>query len=567
MPYSAGKFPDSWKNVPEGVRSKAVEILNALLKGGKMEEGIAIATALKQAREFIAAHNDDTNWEEFMAEVTKEHSMRKFSAKRKITNEEDYMALSREEMLVKCKKDHPDWTAAEHEAWADKMMKKKEGAYQDDEDHIMEYSNAIKGVEIFSTGTHNGDEYTEEDLEQIVTAFKELDYKPAIKVGHTKDNEEKTSTPAYGWVRNLRKVGTKLVADFEDMHDSVVEAIRKRLYDRVSSEIYFNLKRTAKDGVQKIYAKALKAVALLGAEVPAVSNLVPLHKMEFAEQDSFEGVGAFEADLEIPTETLVDTLAQRVAGMINLMKEYDMSKHAEKIAALQAQVAEFNTKMAEMKKKKAEDMDDDDKALMKKLSEDLSKTEAEIKALSEDETDIEQMRKDLSAANAKAEAATAEAKKTNERLAKLEQASRAEKLGSKVKECKVPAFQPGLEALYSYALEHGDATVKLYAKDKEGKTISEDKPLTDMIDGLVSQINAQHEKLFKALAFTGKQEKTDGTIVDTGGDVSAEVDIKVKAYQAEHKDKKIGYSAAMKLVLASDEDLAKRYSEQQGRAQ
>ena len=191
MPYSAGKFPDSWKNVPEGVRSKAVEILNALLKGGKMEEGIAIATALKQAREFIAAHNDDTNWEEFMAEVTKEHSMRKFSAKRKITNEEDYMALSREEMLVKCKKDHPDWTAAEHEAWADKMMKKKEGAYQDDEDHIMEYSNAIKGVEIFSTGTHNGDEYTEEDLEQIVTAFKELDYKPAIKVGHTKDNEER----------------------------------------------------------------------------------------------------------------------------------------------------------------------------------------------------------------------------------------------------------------------------------------------------------------------------------------------------------------------------------------
>ena len=140
--------------------------------------------------------------------------------------------------------------------------------------------NAIRNVEIFAAGQWNGDTYTERDLDDMVSAFRELDYRPALKLGHTKDAP---GAPAYGWIENLRRVGRKLVADFVDMHDSVVNAIRKRAYSRVSSEIYFNLKRGG-----KTFARALKAVALLGAEVPAVANLVPLHTMEVADW-TFEG--------------------------------------------------------------------------------------------------------------------------------------------------------------------------------------------------------------------------------------------------------------------------------------
>ena len=228
MPYSSGKFPPSWKNLDASMRSKAVEVLNALLKDG-MAEGKAIPIALSRAREFVKNHAATPTMDELMA---------------------------------KCKKDHPDWTPAQHKAWAEEQMKKHS-------EYAEQHTNAIRGIEVFAAGTHNGDVYTEADLDEMVRAHGELDFRPALKVGHTKDSP---GAPAYGWVRNLRRVGQKLVADFTDMHDSVVDAIRKRAYDRVSSEVYFNLNRGGKK-----FGRALKAVALLGADVPAVAGLVPLH--------------------------------------------------------------------------------------------------------------------------------------------------------------------------------------------------------------------------------------------------------------------------------------------------
>jgi len=52
MPWYNGDYPPSYKNQPEKLRSKAVEIANELLSHG-VEEGIAIATGLKRAREFF----------------------------------------------------------------------------------------------------------------------------------------------------------------------------------------------------------------------------------------------------------------------------------------------------------------------------------------------------------------------------------------------------------------------------------------------------------------------------------------------------------------------------------
>jgi uncharacterized protein YdaT len=50
MPWYNGDYPPSYKNQPLLLREKAVEIANALLQEG-VEEGIAIATGLKRARE------------------------------------------------------------------------------------------------------------------------------------------------------------------------------------------------------------------------------------------------------------------------------------------------------------------------------------------------------------------------------------------------------------------------------------------------------------------------------------------------------------------------------------
>lgn len=53
MPWYNGDYPPSYKNQPVKLRDKAIEIANALLKEG-VEEGIAIATGLKRAREFFS---------------------------------------------------------------------------------------------------------------------------------------------------------------------------------------------------------------------------------------------------------------------------------------------------------------------------------------------------------------------------------------------------------------------------------------------------------------------------------------------------------------------------------
>lgn len=50
MPWYYGDYPPSYKNQPSPIREKAVEIANALLQEG-VQEGIAIATGLKRARE------------------------------------------------------------------------------------------------------------------------------------------------------------------------------------------------------------------------------------------------------------------------------------------------------------------------------------------------------------------------------------------------------------------------------------------------------------------------------------------------------------------------------------
>nr|WP_294933017.1 hypothetical protein [uncultured Flavobacterium sp.] len=52
MPWYNGDYPPSYKNQPPELREKAVEIANALLQDGA-EEGIAIATGLKQPRELL----------------------------------------------------------------------------------------------------------------------------------------------------------------------------------------------------------------------------------------------------------------------------------------------------------------------------------------------------------------------------------------------------------------------------------------------------------------------------------------------------------------------------------
>lgn len=190
--------------------------------------------------------------------------------------------------------------------------------------------------------------------------------------------------------------------------------------------------------------------------------------------------------------------------------------------------------------------DDKAKAVqIKTLSEQIAAVSAEIKTLSiADDTERT--------------AQAAAIKAANDRIAELEADVRRRSVAEKVATVKVPAFRPGFEAMYAYALTHAAEKVRVYTKDKDGKETSEEQTLVQITDAFVKQVNSQAEKLFNTLATTGAQPREDGT---QDKDPGVELDRKVKAYQAAHPEVK-DYLDALAAVRAADPELVRRYNEQ-----
>lgn len=196
----------------------------------------------------------------------------------------------------------------------------------------------INGVEIFASGTWNGDPYTDKDLDQMVESYKATKdtLKPYLKLGHD-DGQKLTQEdgfPALGWVQNIRRVGSKLVADFKGIPKKVYELIKAGGYRRVSSEIYFDVELNGKR-----WPKALKAVALLGGDTPAVQNLQDIMSLYSLKEAAFESeaeVKSYEHDTgDLQKEEQTMTIEQ-------LQKELDETK--KKLAESEAKVAEFAAK-------------------------------------------------------------------------------------------------------------------------------------------------------------------------------------------------------------------------------
>lgn len=161
----------------------------------------------------------------------------------------------------------------------------------------------LKDVEIFSAGTYKIDEdttvtYTDEDVQSIVDNTNKLiadgKHNPPGKLGHdgAQAFAAASGLPAIGWAENLRRVGSKLIADFKQVPELAYKALEKGLYKKISSEIYHEKASKKEFDVE---GKVLRAVAFLGADVPKVKGLAAflaeVGKAQAAvEQDNFSVV-------------------------------------------------------------------------------------------------------------------------------------------------------------------------------------------------------------------------------------------------------------------------------------
>jgi hypothetical protein len=137
---------------------------------------------------------------------------------------------------------------------------------------------SVTGVEIMATGTWNGDEYSEQDLDDLVSAYAagNAGIDPPVKLGHPSDQSllNNSGLPAAGYVAALRREGATLLADLRDVPKRIADLINAKAYSKVSAEIYFNLRH----GGQRL-PRVLKAIALLGADLPAVSSLADIEAL------------------------------------------------------------------------------------------------------------------------------------------------------------------------------------------------------------------------------------------------------------------------------------------------
>ena len=223
----------------------------------------------------------------------------------------------------------------------------------------------LENIEIFSEGEWKGDTYNHTDLEEIVNNFELLkdEIKPNIHIGHDRGLEH-DGQPALGWITKLTIKGIKLLADLNDVPEIVYNAIKKKLYSRVSSEILWGVKHTKSN---KRYGKVLTGVAIIGASnnIPAVRTLQDLAV--------FTDITYTKVyDFNIKEGIIHDIGGDKMSEELKQYKE-DL-ENANKKAELAAQEAkEYKEKLEKMEAQKLEDSKNRETENIKKYCEDQIK--------------------------------------------------------------------------------------------------------------------------------------------------------------------------------------------------
>ncbi|MGI6394509.1 MAG: hypothetical protein ACOX2F_07260 [bacterium] len=125
-------------------------------------------------------------------------------------------------------------------------------------------------IPFFKAGTHTDSKgrefsYSETDLDSIAQNYDEKKHTAPVVIGHPKSN-----LPAYGWVKNLKRIGNVLYAELSDYRDEFKEIVQSGLYKKVSASFY-------EDG-------SLRHIGFLGAQPPAIKGLP---QIEFSDSDNF----------------------------------------------------------------------------------------------------------------------------------------------------------------------------------------------------------------------------------------------------------------------------------------
>lgn len=194
-------------------------------------------------------------------------------------------------------------------------------------------------AEIFAVGTWNKTwKFSAKDLHEIAANFAALadNHKVPLKFGHNDDQPMTDGYPALGWVTKVWVKGDKLMAHFTNVPAIVKKAFDAKLYRHVSVELDVDVEHRGKK-----YKYVLSAVALLGADIPAVNTLNDLthyldggERLAASRREMFSAIKGDRSNSNEETEMNKEELEQAIKAAI---------------APLEDKVAKFSTENATLK--------------------------------------------------------------------------------------------------------------------------------------------------------------------------------------------------------------------------
>jgi hypothetical protein len=221
----------------------------------------------------------------------------------------------------------------------------------------------IKDVEIFRAGTWTDSagrtvSYTEDDLEQMAEAHRALEGRldPPVKLGH--DPEQPLlcadGLPAAGWLRNVRAQGGRLLADLVGVPVKVYDLIRAGAYRKRSLEVLHGYRDEATGSTHKHVAAGL---ALLGAHLPAIGSLADIGALY-----GTPGGGAAYLYESGPAGILDEgdaDVSSEPPDAENPEDEMTACEMLERIAALEARIAELEVLLLDAERRDEADAEPD----------------------------------------------------------------------------------------------------------------------------------------------------------------------------------------------------------------
>lgn len=233
-------------------------------------------------------------------------------------------------------------------------------------------------AEIFAVGTWNKVyKFTLKDLNDIAANFASLssNHKVPLKLGHNDKQPFTDGQPALGWVTKVWVQGDILMARFENVPKIIRQAFSAKMYRHVSVELDIDVEHKGKK-----YKYVLSAVALLGADTPAVNTLSDLsHYLDGGERLAASRREVFSAISGDRKENIIEDTEMTKEELDQAIKAA-LAPFENKIATFSAENATLKAENESMKAAKAKQDEDTSKAKIKMHRESLiGKLEAAVK--------------------------------------------------------------------------------------------------------------------------------------------------------------------------------------------